>query len=154
MSISFVFAGLHAARWAEREWWRSSPFGTGSQFEAMALEDAVIVTLGTSAMAHPHRCEYLADVPYMRFQAIQGRCDFGRGYSDVTVEVYQEDILGCSREKRLHHDTGRLLASLEGLVDTRKVGGGTARIVTVNDLERRLTPFLRDHPLTFVVPTT
>jgi amino acid adenylation domain-containing protein len=147
---SFVGVGLHAARWAEREWWRSSPLGSGSQFEAMSIEDAVIVMLGTTAMAHPHRCEYLANVPYMRFQPLAGRCDFGPGYSELEVQVYEGDVLGCRLGKQLLHNRERLLASLEGLVDTRKAGGGTAHIVRVKELEQRLTGFLCDQPLGLV----
>jgi aminoglycoside N3'-acetyltransferase len=151
---SFVVAGLQAARWTERDWWRNSAFGSGSQFEAMAAEDAVILMLGTSAMAHSHRCEYLADVPYMRFQFLTGRCDFGRGYSDRTVQVYEGDILGCRHGEQLLHDRRRLLASLHGLVDTRKVGGGTAHIIGVRGLEQRLTALLREQPLALVDPSS
>jgi hypothetical protein len=90
----------------------------------------------------------------MRFQSLTGRCDFGRGYSDLTVQVYEGDVLGCRLGEQQLHDRKRLLASLEGLVDTRKVGGGTAHIIGVKDLEHRLASLLRDQPLTLVDPSS
>ena len=91
----------------ETNWWQYSPFGDDSIFGATSRLGGLIVGIGTSSFTHVHRCELLAEVPYMRGRQPARRLRLRLRSLEASAFVYIRDVKGQPEFRFLKHDTVR-----------------------------------------------
>lgn len=145
-AYSFVAIGPRAAELAAPDWSRRSPFGDDSVFGWFAAAEARYVLLGTRALAHVHRCEHLAGVPYLRLRQVNGLLTDRQGTRPVRTPVYVRDIRGTRAAELLGVDTDTALTLGRGAVAVRSLAACEAVVVDVAAYEKQVVPRLRRSP--------
>jgi amino acid adenylation domain-containing protein len=149
-AYSMVVTGPRMHALCETDWWKRGPFGDDSIFGELSRSAGLIVGLGTSSFTHVHRCEFLADVPYIKTVNLQGLVDFGSGAFDASTAIYIRDIKGRPEYAFLAHDTTRDLRELKDVLRAFPIAGTCARVVSARDMEAKLVPVMRADPYGFL----
>lgn len=119
---SFALVGARAAELARVDWWSRGPFGDDSIFGFFSRVDARHVLLATRALAHIHRCEFLAGAPYMSFTDLEGIMTDTRGTRSVTTPVYTRDVPGTEHFEVAGADVNRIFEVAAPVIRTRSLG--------------------------------
>ena len=149
-TYSMAVIGPKMDEFSAVDWWRRSPFGDESIFGVVGGLGGLVMGLGTSSFTYVHRCELLANVPYMKTVNLQGLVDFGEGPLDVPTSVYVRDIEGRPEYSFLAHDTSRDLTELRDVLRELPIAQTYARIVDVRDMEHLLEAAMRVDPYGFL----
>ncbi|WP_377325837.1 AMP-binding protein [Pimelobacter simplex] len=145
-AYSFVVVGPRAGEVARTDWSRRSPFGDDSIFAWFTGSRARYVLLGTRALAHVHRCEHLAGVPYQQLRTVAGVLTDRDGTRPVRTEIYARDLRGTPDADLLGVDTAGALARGGPAVTAVRLAACDAAVVDAEDYERQLVPQLRRDP--------
>lgn len=149
-AYSMVVTGLRAQELCEADWWKCSPFGDDSIFGLISQLGGFVMRLGTPVVTHVHRCELLAQVPYMKTTDIEGVVDFGTGPLDASSPVYVRDVMGRPEYRFLARDVARDDYELKDVIRDFALGGTYARLVDVKDMESILVRAMRNEPYGFL----
>lgn len=148
---SFATLGPLAKKISAVEWWHYSPFGESSIFEEFSKYRTLIGLMGTFSMAHPHRCEYLANVPYYSVKEISGNANFSGKLKKITTYIYIRDIKESNEELELSQDVDTTRKLIEDLLEIREIASTTGAYIWVSDLENRLVPILKQSPYSLLL---
>lgn len=147
---SMVVVGPRKTELCDAEYWSGSAFGDDSIFGTVSRLGGLLVGLGVSAITHVHRCELLANVPYVKSVELRGLADFGQGPMDIPSAVYIRDIKGRPEYSFLAHDVRRDMEELGDTLHELPIAGSYARLVDVKDMESRLVAAMRRDPYSFL----
>ncbi|MER9256367.1 AMP-binding protein [Mesorhizobium sp. M0598] len=149
-AYSMVVTGPRAQELCEADWWKCSPFGDDSIFGLISQLGGFVMGLGTRVATHVHRCELLAQVPYMKTTDIEGIVDFGTGQLNASSSIYVRDVVGRPEYGFLARDVARDDHELKGVARDFALGGTYARLVSVKDMESILVRAMRNEPYGFL----
>ena len=143
---SFVVIGTDAPGLAKIDWAERSAFGDDSIFGWFSARKTQYVMLGTRALVHSHRCEYLAKVPYQSFTYVDGFITDDTGTRQGGAYVYARDVPGTVDAQLLGTDTNRLFELAAEAVTSRDLGICEAAVIDVRTLEQTLFSKLHRDP--------
>ncbi|MER8634455.1 AMP-binding protein [Mesorhizobium opportunistum] len=149
-AYSMVVTGPKAQELCETDWWKRSPFGDDSIFGLISQLGGFVMGLGTPVATHVHRCELLAQVPYMKTTDIEGIVDFGTGPLNASSPIYVRDVVGRPEYRFLARDVARDDHELKDVIRDFALGGTYARLVSVQDMESILVRAMRNEPYGFL----
>ncbi|MER8504994.1 AMP-binding protein [Mesorhizobium sp. M1142] len=149
-AYSTVVTGPRTQEICETDWWKFSPFGDDSIFGLISQLGGFVMGLGTPVATHVHRCEALAQVPYMKTIDIEGIVDFGKGPLNASSSIYVRDVVGRPEYRFLARDVARDRHELKDVIRDFALGGTYARLVSVDDMESILVPGMRKEPYGFL----
>ncbi|KAA3441948.1 peptide synthetase [Mesorhizobium sp. SARCC-RB16n] len=149
-AYSMVVTGPRTQELREADWWKCSPFGDDSIFGLISQLGGFVIGLGTPVATHVHRCELLAQVPYMKTTDIEGTVDFGTGPFKASTSIYVRDVVGRPEYSFLARNIARDDHELKEVTRAFAVGGTYARLVSVKDMETILVRAMRHEPYGFL----
>jgi amino acid adenylation domain-containing protein len=143
---SFAVIGPDAKLLAGIDWAKRSPFGNDSIFGWFSAKKTKYVLFGTRALAHVHRCEYMAQVPYMSFTYVEGLIRDDEGTRRGGAQVYARDIPETIDERVLAVDIDRIFALGQDAAIAQDLGVCESVIIDTQAIEQKLIPVLQSEP--------
>lgn len=143
-AYSYVVLGPLASEIAEVPWHNRSVFGEDSIFGTFSRRSARYTMLATRAVAHAHRCEWLAHVPYHQFRAIRGTI-YDRGSAlEVNSSMYERDIEGTEASRILAFDVDAMYREAADIIEMIPSDCGEFAVIDCVKLEGALVPLLQE----------
>jgi len=149
---SFAILGPRAAELTEPDWAQRSVFGADSIFARFAELDATYLLLATRALAHVHRCEYLAEVGYQSFQDVTGIRTDHHGSGPVTASAYARDLPGTCDSQLFGADLDAIFELGRSAIRSADFGVCEAAVIDIASYERTVVPALAREPYALLKP--
>ncbi|WP_248581593.1 AMP-binding protein [Nocardioides sp. InS609-2] len=150
---SFALVGPRAPELAAVDWWTRGPFGDDSIFGWFSHVNAHHVLLATRALAHIHRCEYVAGAPYMSFTDLEGTLTDSSGTRDITTSIYTRDLPGTEHHQVAGADVDLIFDVARSAIRTRTLGLCDASTVDSRTIEEAVERALQRDPYALIGPS-